>query len=265
MVEVVLAARDLPVGIPLTAEDLLTRTIPPDAIPSDPEKTFRSIDLVVSRTPKNRVLRGEIIRAERLARRDVGIGLNAIITPGMRAMAVQVKNHEAVAGFIRPGNYVDIIATIKPDDRSADVKAMSKTLLQGIKVLAVGGSMEGTSEEAPKKKSSRRSKPVVTVEVNLDQAEQLALAVVKGDIHLVLRADIDIDKPETEGATADSVLDIASLTPTRPTTSVRTAPAEPPVVEAPDIEVISGGTRTGVSFTEEGTEETAQSKKKRNR
>ncbi|MBK7757724.1 MAG: hypothetical protein IPI35_15250 [Deltaproteobacteria bacterium] len=100
----VVAKRNLYMGIPITK-----RTSPcalsPEMVPAD--VVFTSIEAVLQRTPKERVLVNEIVRSERLARREAGIGLNAIITPGKRAVSVAIAAEEAVAGFIQPLNYVD--------------------------------------------------------------------------------------------------------------------------------------------------------------
>lgn len=247
-VAVVVAKRTLHMGVPITEDDIAPRLLPPEMVPLGEDLTFPSADLVIGRTPRERVLVNEIVRTERLARRDAGVGLNAVITPGMRAMAVQTANDEAVGGFVRPGNYVDIIVTIKPGDSEVDRQVRSKVLLQGIKVLAVGDSLEGSNaatEEKKKKKSTRRSKPMVTIELTLEEAEELALATAKGDIHLVLRADIDITKEETNGATATALL---GLSPGEPEEAPVVASSAPLVESGPKAEVISGSDRVGVTF-----------------
>ena len=248
-VAVVVAKRTLHMGVPITEGDVVARLLPPEMIPLGEDLTFPSADLVIGRTPRERVLANEIVRTERLARRDAGVGLNAVITPGLRAMAVQTANDEAVGGFVRPGNFVDVIVTIRPDEIGADRQVRSKVLLQGIKVLAVGDTLEGSNaqvEDKKKNKKSRRGKPMVTLELTLEQAEDLALATARGDIHLVLRADIDITKEETHGATATALLGLAAEKEEEAPVVVT---SKAPVVESgPKVEVISGSERTSVTF-----------------
>ena len=224
-VDVVVASRNLYMGLPIQDGDVAVRRLAPEMVPA--EVVFTAVDQVVGRTPKERILASEIVRSERLARREAGIGLNAIITPGKRAVSIGVKAEEAVAGFIQPLNYVDVIVVIRPDSaKDINARAVSKTLMQGIKVLAVGDSLTGLQgdetetataakgkdgKQKAKKSSSKnkgyvKGKRTVTLEVTLEEAEELALATEKGDLTLALRADIDITQFETHGATADTLI-----------------------------------------------------------
>ncbi len=195
-VDIVVATRKLYMGVPIQDGDVAVRKMDPQMVPAD--VVFTAADQVVGRTPKERILASEIVRSERLARREAGIGLNAIITPGKRAISIAVKAEEAVAGFIAPLNYVDVIVVIKPDDQdNAGTRAIAKTLLQGIKVLAVGDSLGGVGgdetetaaaakagkKKAPAAKSKNtgvvKGKRTVKLEVELEEAEQISLAAAK--------------------------------------------------------------------------------------
>ena len=287
-VDVVVASRNLYMGLPIQEGDIAVRRLAPEMVPA--EVVFTAVDQVVGRTPKERILSSEIVRSERLARREAGIGMNAIITPGKRAVSVGVKAEDAVAGFIQPLNYVDVIVVIVPDSREnvasmfdqTKVRAVSKTLLQGIKVLAVGDSLTGlqgdetqtaemakakTSKTKKKKKATKKNKGhvkgkrTVTLEVTLEEAEELALAAEKGDITLALRADIDITQVETHGATADALIGFEPVDEDKPlTTMARKRP--PPEKTGQQAEVVSGGTTTVIEFTDDGRTETGIKKKK---
>ncbi|MCB9762712.1 MAG: Flp pilus assembly protein CpaB [Alphaproteobacteria bacterium] len=268
-VDVVVATRNLYMGLPIQEGDVAIRALAPEMVPAD--VVFTDVDMAVGRTPKERILANEIVRSERLARREAGIGLNAIITPGKRAVSIAVKAEEAVAGFIQPLNYVDVIVVIRPDDKSVNAKAVSKTLLQGVKVLAVGASLGGPQPEddpdaKPKKRASSgqvKGRRTVTLEVTLEEAESIALAAAKGDISLALRADIDITQVETHGATADALigLDTKTEAPKRITTMARkNASTEPPKVGA---QVITGSETTELVIGEDGKVEEADKRRHR--
>jgi pilus assembly protein CpaB len=252
MVDVVVAARDLNMGVALTQDDVVVRSLPVSVVVEG--ATFDSLEQVVGeipRTPKERILANEIIRRERLALPGEGVGLNALITEGQRAMAVQISQAQAVAAFIQPGNYVDVIVVIRPDERNAEAKAVSKVLLQGKRVLAVGATLQGNGPEKDDDQASRnaKKKPVVTIEVDLEEAEQLALAASRGDIHLVLRADVDVigEDEETEGATASVLIGVDPKEKNTPA-----AYYVQPKVEGPKVEVISGKDRGTLTFDESG-------------
>ncbi|MBK9644509.1 MAG: Flp pilus assembly protein CpaB [Deltaproteobacteria bacterium] len=274
-VDVVVAKRNLYMGIPITEEDVAVRALSPEMVPAD--VVFTSIEAVLQRTPKERVLVNEIVRSERLARREAGIGLNAIITPGKRAVSVAIAAEEAVAGFIQPLNYVDVIVVIRPDDsKEYGANAVAKTLLQSIKVLAVGSSLGGPDEaetaEAGKAKKRDTSgvvkgKRTVTLEVTPEEAESIALASVKGEIVLALRADIDILQVQTNGMTANALIGFDPLAdePAAPSTTMastkpRAKAATPAVEDGPKVQVIEGSTTTDVTINADGTTKETQQK-----
>jgi pilus assembly protein CpaB len=203
-VPVVIAVRKLEMGVMITKGDVALRHLLPDMIPQG--RTFEEIEGVVGRTPRTQILANEMLRRERLASADAGVGLNALIRKGKRAMTVEVDQESGVGGFIQPGNYVDVIVTIRPDDQAGRAAWATETILEGIPVLTVGSPKAEKDEDQEGNKRTRlvtrRQTPTVTLELEPDEAEKLALAVSKGDIHLVLRGDLDITK-EDPGEASD--------------------------------------------------------------
>jgi pilus assembly protein CpaB len=147
--------------------------------------------------PRERILALEFIREERLADPEAGIGLNAIIPRGMRALSINISDGSAVSGFLNPGNYVDVLVTIEGDETR---EAETRTLLQAVTVLAVNSRL-GNSAEA-----LERARPSVTLAVTPDLAEKLAHAVAQGAVTLTLRNDIDVTHVETHGALVSNLL-----------------------------------------------------------
>lgn len=273
-VKVVVAVRDLYMGLPIGPDDVLERELNPDMV--DKEHTFASLNDVVNRTPRERILVNEVVREERLAKVEAGVGLNAIIHPGKRAMTIQTDTETAVAGLLQPGNFVDIIVTIRPEDpTAAGGKWVSETILQGIPVLAVGSSLGGNEAKEQEKKDAKKGatssvkyKPSITLEVAPDEAEKLALASSQGDVHVVLRSDIDILQFQGNGPTTTSAIigyePRRPGQPERPATAAVAAPAAPTtVVEQPALptaEIISGSKSSQVQFEPGGG--TSDKKKK---
>lgn len=254
VIDVVIAARDLYMGLPIGPDDIQVRQVSPEMVQRD--NTFASLTDVLGRTPRERILANEAVRDERLARPDAGIGLNAIVTPGKRGMTVATNTETAVAGLLQAGNYVDIIVTIKPEDpAAAGAKWVTDTILQGIKVLAVGSSLDGNAGKEEDKKaakkssgeSTRRLKPSITLEVTPEEAEKLALAVSQGEIHVVLRSDIDITQWDTHGVMTNQKLIGYEARPAA-TGEPRTPRPDdaPPAEEPPQIgaQVIQGSKST---------------------
>jgi len=224
-VPVVIATRTLDMGLTITDDDVTIRHLLPEMV--DIETVYDDAAVVIGRTPRAKILPNEPVRRERLASADAGVGLNALIRKGMRAMTVQVDHQSGVGGFIQPGNYVDVIVTIRPDDQRGRTKWATETILVGIPVLTVAAtepSDEATDGEPKRRTNTRRQKPSVTLELTPEHAEKLALAVSKGDIHLVLRGDLDIT---TEADSVKSPLSTSELigykAPTRGRRTYRTA------------------------------------------
>jgi pilus assembly protein CpaB len=215
-VPVVVATRDLGMGLTITEEDIAIRHLLPEMVPT--AQVYAELPVVIGRTPRAKILADEPVRRERLASADAGVGLNALIRKGMRAMTVQVDSQSGVGGFIQPGNYVDVIVTIRPDDQRGRSKWATETILSGIPVLTVAATDQDrtTEEGAPKRRTpARKQKPSVTLELDPSQAEKLALAVSKGDVHLVLRGDLDITSEEDQSKTPLSTSELIGYKPSR--------------------------------------------------
>ncbi len=201
-VMVIVAARDLYQGVTITEEDLYAVEIPPRYLP---ENTFLSPEHVVGRIPRERILANEFIRSDRLADPESGIGLNAVIPRGMRAISVNISDGRALSGFLNPGNYVDVLVTITPDtEKGADAKPETKTILQAVFVLGVNSRMGNETVEDAKAKRGKLV-PSVTLLVTAEQAETVAYAEAMGKITLALRNDLDIAYAETTGVDVDAL------------------------------------------------------------
>jgi len=192
---VMVAAHDMWQGITIEQTDLAIIELPPEYVP---ESVLRQQEQAIGRVPRERILAQEFIREERLADPEAGVGLNAIIPRGMRAISINISDGSAVSGFLNPGNYVDVLVTIEGDDAR---EAETNTLLQAVTVLAVNNRLGNTTSE-----SSDRSKASVTVAVTPDLAEKLTHAVAQGTVTMTLRNDIDVTHVETHGAFASSLL-----------------------------------------------------------
>jgi pilus assembly protein CpaB len=117
-----------------------------------------------------------------------------------RAMSVKVDDVIGVAGFIKPGDRVDVMVTIEPEG-GKQTNMMSKMILENVKVLATGTQME-------RKGKDEEPKPVqvITVEVNVEEAEKLALASTQGRLRLALRNPLNKEHVLTKGANVGALL-----------------------------------------------------------
>jgi len=192
---VMVADHDLGPGRTIAEGDLSNVELPPDYVPNS---VLKQPEQAIGRVPRERILAKEFIREERLANPEAGLGLNAIIPRGMRALSINISDGSAVSGFLNPGNYVDVLVTIDGDEQRA---AETVTLLQAVAVLAVNNRLGTTIESMDSK-----YKPSVTLAVTPELAAKLTLAVAQGVVTLTLRNDIDVTQIDSHGVFASSLL-----------------------------------------------------------
>jgi pilus assembly protein CpaB len=202
---VMVAAMDLPVGTELHAEQLRALDWPAASLP---EGCFKSVEELNGKMISVRVYKGEPILPSLLAGSEAGKGLSALLPAGMRAAAVRVDDIVGVAGFIHPGDSVDVIATMRMDGTNVTA---ARVILQNIKVLAVGKDLDTA-------KTGEKVVPatVATLLVNTAQSERLALASTQGKLLLTLRGSADNEYVETKGVNPNTMLVTAEPPPPPP-------------------------------------------------
>jgi len=176
-VPVVVAALPVPFGKRIDVADVRLVMLPPAALPSG---VFSDIERVVGRVVTQALLPGEPLLAERVVAYGGGSALAAVIDPTQRAVTVRVNDVIGVAGFLLPGNRVDVLAATRAGDR----RYRATTLLQNKRVLAVDQTA-----------SPERDQPVivraVTLEMTPQEAERLVQVIQEGSLQLALRNPVD--------------------------------------------------------------------------
>ena len=235
---VVVAAADLMLGTELKADDLRVVQFPSG---QTPQGAFSKTADLVGRGLIVPVVKNEPILSAKLASKEAGSGLPPVIPEGMRAVSVRVDEVVGVAGYVLPGNRVDVLATANPGDQRSDTT--TKVILSNVQVLTAGTRMEQDMEN---------TKPVqvtvVTLLVYPEQSERLALASTEGKIQLALRNPLDQGAPATPGIKTAGLMGViktpvvARATPSRPRAEpvTNTAPVTAPV---PTVEMIRGDKR----------------------
>lgn len=179
---VVVAKRPLKFGDRVTREVLSEIKWPANTVPAGSFKTIASI----LGDGKRRVALREInINEPVLKDRISGFGgratLSTVIEEGMRAVTIRVNDVNGVAGFVLPGDRVDILLTRDwSGKRGRGSNKITNVLMQNIKVLGVD-QLADSEKDKPKVARS------VTMEVTIDQSQKLALASQVGSLSLTLR------------------------------------------------------------------------------
>jgi pilus assembly protein CpaB len=221
---VVVAARPLPTGVRVTADDVKRVAWPASAMVS---ASFSTVDAVVNRALLAPVVENEPLTESKLARLEAGAGLPPIIRPGMRAMSVKVNDVIGVAGFIDSGTRVDLVVTIRKKDDT-----ISRTVVSNVEVLTAGTRFDQQQQQRPKAKDSKPTSPspVVTLLVTPEDAERIALAQAEGQIMLVLRNPLDTTPTATTGVRTAALLGPGGEPVHEVVKTPRVRPA-PPVVQ----------------------------------
>jgi pilus assembly protein CpaB len=209
--KVLVATRALPAGTIITADAVSFQQWPDqlvqDAYFIDGESKIEALLGTVVRHP---ITAGEpVTQGALVAPGDRGF-LAAALGPGMRAVTVPVSAQTGVAGFIFPGDRVDLVLTHSVEGYGPSMKA-AETILRNLRVLATDQSTEQTTDD--KGKTIVTNFRNVTLEVTPKIAEKVAVAQSVGTLNLVLRSLSD-NSEELERAIASSDVNIpANATP----------------------------------------------------
>lgn len=182
--EVLVAAKPLPLGTIVTADMLVFQPWPKDMV----EKAY----FLKSETDPAKLV-GKVVRHTIMAGQPVAQGtligpgengfLAAALGPGMRATTISLSDTSGGAGFIFPGDRVDVILTQEVTGDGPTLRT-SETIVRNLRVLAVDQRIDDTSTEA---KAGRTA----TLEVTPKLAEKMAVAEKIGALSLSLRSIAD--------------------------------------------------------------------------
>lgn len=150
-----------------------------------PEGAFKTIDEVIGDTGKQRYVMAAVEKDEPLLSSKItGPGqratLSATLGPDMKAVSIRVNDVLGVAGFVLPGDRVDVMLTRERKDDNNENTSYIDVLLQGVRVLAVDQSADDRTDKPNVVKT-------ITFEVSTTEAQKLALAANVGTLSLALR------------------------------------------------------------------------------
>ncbi|MEO9463633.1 MAG: Flp pilus assembly protein CpaB [Marinomonas sp.] len=131
--------------------------------------------------------------------------LAAALGPGMRAVTVPVSAKTGVAGFVFPGDRVDIVLTQTVKGQEGQSLKAAETVLRNLRVLATDQRTEQTTTDAGK--TVVRAFRTVTLEVTPKLAEKVAVAQTIGTLSLALRSIAD-NQAELDRAIASGDIEI---------------------------------------------------------
>jgi Flp pilus assembly protein CpaB len=136
---VVVAAADLPAGRPLEASQLAVQEVPERLAPTD---AFTDPAGIVGKTLKVDRSQGDVIRPGNLGE-AVMLGVNE------RAVAVHVTDSGGLAGLIKPGDTVGIVASIEVQDPGAATGTFTKAAIEPLTVMYISPDFQAVDEPTP--------------------------------------------------------------------------------------------------------------------
>jgi len=222
MVPILVAAQDIPMGDPITPEFLRSEPWPKHKIPRG---AMTDIQEVLGRRPKTRIYANTpILENQLLGKGESAVDPTEHIPPGYRVVSVQVDEVIGAGRLIRPGDRVDVLVFIQRNPVRGIPETVTRTILQDVKVFAVGDQFDLQTVE---KKSAITARSISLL-VTPRQAEILMLATELGSIRLSLRSHADGGVMELPGS---SPRDLGAL-------AVDSPPSTPPLPLATPLPVV---------------------------
>lgn len=180
---VVVAVNTIPANVKVTSDMVAIKSIPTEG--THPE-AVTSVDKIVNGVSKVEIMKGEQILSNKIVTDTNKATLTYKVPENMRAVSIPITEVSGVAGYINPGDKIDILVTY--DNKDVNPVSITYTQLQNIEVAAVGNAKVA---EEDKKKAVPAS---ITVLVKPAQAEVIAFAISNGSLYLTLRNPIDSGK-----------------------------------------------------------------------
>jgi len=178
----VVASRQLRFGNELSASVLREMPWPADALPQGGFRTIKDVLAHGKRVVLTAIEANEPVLASKITGQGSRATLSAMLDEGRKAMTIRVNDVDGVAGFVLPGDRVDIMLSRTIDKGNAT----NDVVLKNVKVLAI----DQLADERADKPSVAKA---VTLEVDMAGAQKLSLASQIGTLALALRKAGDVE------------------------------------------------------------------------
>jgi pilus assembly protein CpaB len=202
--QLIVADVDIAPGTALTGRVMKVATWPKDIIPPKAAITSKQLEGRVALAP---IAKGEPIILSKLAPEGTAAGLGGLLEPNSLAVTVKTDEVSGVAGFISPGDRIDVISEMNAPGTN---EHYSKIILQNLKVLSKGQVWDQTADKKP------QVVPTVTLQVTPQQAETLNLASFQGRIRLALRNQLNHKNFYTSGIETSQLCNKTKTPATQP-------------------------------------------------
>ncbi|WP_298089264.1 Flp pilus assembly protein CpaB [uncultured Sphingomonas sp.] len=205
--EVLVATRALPVGTILDASALRFQPWPKELVDGAYYlKAQTDLKALQGTVVRNAITAGQPVTQGALVKPGDRGFLAAALGPGMRAVTVPVSAQGSVAGFVFPGDRIDLVLTQEvAGGGDGPALKVSETVMRNVRVLATDQRTDNQVGEDGK--TEVRTFSTVTVESTPRMAEQIAVAQTLGTLSLSLRSIAD-NPAELEEAIASGAVKV---------------------------------------------------------
>ena len=245
---ILVAAMPIEGGSLLTSDDVQQKEIPADQMVKE-----YNVDSVESRRGlmgamvKRNLGAGEAIRSDDLMRPSDHGFMAAVLSPGMRAVTINVDAASGSSGLIWPGDRVDLILTQMNNDPGAALgrRISAHTVLTNVRVVAVDSQLIAAANRNAAASLDAQNR-TVTLEVDEEQAQRVSVGMRLGRLSMSVRASSTLAgnaKTETkrEATFAEDILpDLVDKPMPAPVAPMVMAAPPPPPPADPPMRVFSG-------------------------
>ena len=214
-VTVLVAKEDIPKGSVISAGVIGTQIVPENYIQPQAVTSFdRIADMVTTAD----ISKGEQISLTKLvsAKQAGGGALSGLTPAGKRAVTILVDNISSVAGMLKPGDYVDVMAALQVPVQVAEGKQEGQLgilpLFQNVLVLAVGQNSSTVSSQGSRyqkkeddSSSAQQQNQMITLALAPQEASLIAFVQEQGKIRLTLRSPADAKVEQVQPATWETL------------------------------------------------------------
>jgi len=189
--QVLVTSRDLEVGELVTPDDVRWANWPESAVNANHftnELNPEAIEELTGSVIRTRLYENEPLLPQKLVQKGETGYMAALLSPGMRAISVEISSETAASGFILPDDRVDVIMTHEVQFQSGATRVqrpVTTTILENARILAIDSVF--TQEEGEINMTGQ----VATLELGPKEAELLALGERMGTLSLSLRSVAD--------------------------------------------------------------------------
>ncbi len=196
---IVVANKDLRFGEPLTPEVLREVVWPKEALPEGAFSKISDLDKDGRRVVLTPIGPSEPVLASKISGPGGRATLSSLVEAGMRAVTIRVNDTSGVAGFVLPGDRVDVLYT-----KGGDAGSTIDVLFQNVRVLAI-------NQNADEKNANPIDGRVATLELTPVDAQKLSLAESTGALSFTLRAAGSLDTAPSDRIVENELVQNTSL------------------------------------------------------